>query len=137
MSYQPETPILAQGPKAWGLKWVEDWYGTWYEKCHNIRDRPFNLQGGEGGWGCYGFLFRLEIFFRTARESEYFLFLWCEARNFCSEFNIRLPYQSSTHLSPQAFGPWANMGVSGWYDMYYEKCHIIIYKYYSRLYHSL
>jgi hypothetical protein len=38
-----------------------------------------------------------------------------------------MPYQPSTHISPLAFGPWANMGVSGWYDMWYEKCHIRIY----------
>ena len=36
MSYQPESPILAQGPKARGVIWVEGWYGMWYEKCHII-----------------------------------------------------------------------------------------------------
>jgi hypothetical protein len=36
MSYQPETPILAQGPETRGLIWVEGWYGMWYEKCHII-----------------------------------------------------------------------------------------------------
>jgi hypothetical protein len=45
-----------------------------------MRGRPFNLQGG------YGFLFRSEIFFRTARELEYLLFL----SRFFPEFNIRL-----------------------------------------------
>ena len=30
--YQPVTPISA----AQGLKWVEGWYGVWYEKCHII-----------------------------------------------------------------------------------------------------
>jgi hypothetical protein len=24
---------------------------------------------------------------------------------------------------------WANKGVSGWYDMWYEKCHVMIYNY--------
>ena len=43
-----------------------------------VRDRPFNLKGGEGGG--YGFLFRSEIFFRTTQELEYFF----------PEFNIRL-----------------------------------------------
>ena len=36
------------------------------------------------------------------------------------------------HINPRsilALGRWANMGLSGWYDMWYEKCHIIIYKY--------
>jgi hypothetical protein len=36
MSYQPETPILAQGPNPRGLIWVEGWCGMWYEKCHII-----------------------------------------------------------------------------------------------------
>ena len=35
-----------------------------------IRDRPFNLQGEEGG--DYGFLFRSDFFLRTTRELEYF-----------------------------------------------------------------
>ena len=41
-------------------------------------DRPFNLQGGGGG---YGFLFRSEL--------EYF-FLSRKARNFFPKLNIRL-----------------------------------------------
>ena len=36
MSYQPEMPILAQGPNVRRLIWVEGWYGMWYEKCHII-----------------------------------------------------------------------------------------------------
>ena len=32
MSNQPETPILAQGPKARGIISVEGLYGMWYEK---------------------------------------------------------------------------------------------------------
>jgi hypothetical protein len=44
-------------------------------------------------------------------------------------FSYHRPYQPSTHISTRAFGPWANMGVSGWYDMWYEKWHIIIYYY--------
>jgi hypothetical protein len=51
-----------------------------------IRDRPFNLQEGEG----YGILFRSEIFFRTTQEFEHYLLLKREARNFSPEFNIRL-----------------------------------------------
>ena len=39
-----------------------------------------------------------------------------------------MPYQPSTHISP-----WANMDVSGWYAMWYEKCHIIIYNYFVAL----
>ena len=52
----------------------------------SIRDRPFNLKGEEGG---YGFLFRSEFFFLTARVRIYF-FLLHEARIFFPEFNIRL-----------------------------------------------
>jgi hypothetical protein len=36
-----------------------------------VRDRPFNLKGGGGG---YGFLFRSEFFFWTTQELEYFFF---------------------------------------------------------------
>ena len=52
-----------------------------------IRDRPFNLKGGGGG---YGFLFRSEFFFRTTQELEYLFLLSCEAQIFFLEFNIRL-----------------------------------------------
>jgi hypothetical protein len=52
-----------------------------------IRDRPFNLKGGGGG---YGFLFRSELFFRTTQELEYLFFLSRQARIFFPEFNIRL-----------------------------------------------
>jgi hypothetical protein len=38
----------------------------------------------------YGFLFRSEIFFRTARELEYLFFLSRKARKKFPEFNIRL-----------------------------------------------
>jgi len=31
--------------------------------------------------------------------------------------SYHMPYQPSTHISPRAFGPWANMDVSGWYDI--------------------
>ena len=62
----------------------------WIMQHHNIsiliRDRPFNLQEGEG----YGILFRSEIFFRTTRELEHLFFLSSKARNFFPEFNIRL-----------------------------------------------
>jgi hypothetical protein len=51
-----------------------------------LRDRPFNLKRGGGG---YGFLFRSEFFFRTTQELEYF-FLPCKAQFFFPEFNIRL-----------------------------------------------
>ena len=49
-----------------------------------VRDRPFNLQGGG-----YGFSFRSKFFFRTTRKLEFF-FLLGKARNFFPEFNIRL-----------------------------------------------
>ena len=32
--YQLETTISAWGPKAWGLIWVEGWYGVRYENSH-------------------------------------------------------------------------------------------------------
>jgi hypothetical protein len=49
----------------------------------DIRDRPFNLKGGGGG---YGFLLRSEIFFWTTQELEYLFF--CRAkRNFFSPIN--------------------------------------------------
>jgi hypothetical protein len=51
----------------------------------DIRNRPFNLQGGG-----YGFLFRSEFLFRTIRELEYLFFLSRKARNFLPESNIRL-----------------------------------------------
>ena len=51
----------------------------------DIRDRPFNLKGGG-----YGFLFRSEFFFRTARELEFFLLRSRKVRIFFPEFNIRL-----------------------------------------------
>jgi hypothetical protein len=44
-----------------------------------FRDRPFNLQGGGGD---YGFLFRLEQFFRTAQELEYLFFLSRKAQKY-------------------------------------------------------
>jgi hypothetical protein len=42
ITYQPETAILAQGPKARGLIWVEGWYSMWYEKCHIITYLSYN-----------------------------------------------------------------------------------------------
>ena len=42
-------------------------------RLYSLRDRPFNLKGGEGGG--YGFLFRSEFFFRTTQELEYLFFL--------------------------------------------------------------
>jgi hypothetical protein len=50
-----------------------------YRTISLIRDRPFNLKGG---WGGYGFLFRSEFFFRTTQEIEYLFFLSRKARNF-------------------------------------------------------
>ena len=52
-----------------------------------IRDRPFNLHGGGGG---YGFLLCSEICFRTTRELEYLFFLSHKAKFVFPEFNIRL-----------------------------------------------
>ena len=57
------------------------------EKYNAVRDRPFNLKGGMGG---YGFLFRSEFCFRTTQEVEYYFFLSRKARFFFPEFNIRL-----------------------------------------------
>ena len=51
----------------------------------SLRDRPFNLKGGD-----YGFLFRSEFFFRTTQELEYLFLLLRKARNFVPQFNIRL-----------------------------------------------
>ena len=42
-------------------------------------------------------------------------------------------FHITCHINPRpilATGPSTNIGVSSWYDMWYEKCHIIIYKYY-------
>ena len=52
---------------------------------NNVRDRPFNLQGEEGG---YGFLFRSEFFFRTTRELEYLFFYFSQ--------NLTLGYMTKT-----------------------------------------
>ena len=52
-----------------------------------VRDRPFNLKGGGGG---YGYLFRSEFFFRTTQELEYFFYLLRKARFFFLEFNIKI-----------------------------------------------
>ena len=38
-------------------------------------------------------------------------------------------FHITCHISPRDEVPRANMGVSGWYDMWYEKCHILIYNY--------
>ena len=57
----------------------------------DIRDRPFNLKGGGGG---YGFLFRSEFFFRTTRELEYVFFLSRKARNVFQ--NLTLGYITQT-----------------------------------------
>jgi hypothetical protein len=49
----------------WNIHWKHisiilfSWLGYY------IKDRPFNLKGGEGG---YGFLFRSEFFFRITQE---------------------------------------------------------------------
>ena len=47
-----------------------------------------------------------------------------------SHFSYHMTYKPSTNIIPQTFGPWANMGFSGWYDMWYKKCHMITYNYY-------
>ena len=52
-----------------------------------IRDRPFNLKEGGGG---YVFLLRSEFFFRTTQELEYIIIIVAQSANFFSEFNIRL-----------------------------------------------
>jgi hypothetical protein len=38
------------------------------------------------------------------------------------------------HVSPMAFGPLANMGVSGWYKVWYENCYILISYHYLQKY---
>ena len=55
-------------------------------KLKDVRDRPFNLQGGGG----YDVFFVQKFFFRTTQELEYSYFLSRKARNFFPEFNIRL-----------------------------------------------
>ena len=65
--------------------------------------------------------------------------IWLIGYHMIWYFSDHMPYQPSTHISPQAFDlwTWANMGVSGWYDMWYEKCHIIIYNYVNLIFISL
>ena len=57
-----------------------------------VRDRPFNLKGGDG------YLFRSEFFFPTTQELEYYYFLLCKSRIFFPEFNIRLYDKNSTKI---------------------------------------
>ena len=61
--------------------------GSMWHMSVRIRDRPFNLKGGGGG---YGFLFRSEFCFRTTQELEYLFFLSRGAQIFFQEFNSRL-----------------------------------------------
>jgi hypothetical protein len=56
---------------------------NYYQMPRSISSKLF-VRGG------YGFLFRSENLFRTKQELEYLLFLSGKARNFVSEFNIRL-----------------------------------------------
>ena len=42
------------------------------------------------------------------------------------QFSYHTQYQPSTHIRPRTFCPWADMGGSGWYGVWYENCHIII-----------
>ena len=60
-----------------------------YQKLERriLRERPFNLKGGGGG---YGFLLRSEFFFRTSQELEYLFLLSRKVRNSFPELNIRL-----------------------------------------------
>ena len=68
---------------------------TWYLQTFPLlRDRPFNLKGGGGGGGCYGFLFRSEIFLRTTRELEYFFF--CRAKREIFFHKPTLGYMTKT-----------------------------------------
>jgi hypothetical protein len=55
----------------------------------DLRDRPFNLQGGG-----YGYLFPSEFFFRTPRELEYFYF--CRAKREFFFQNVTLGYMTKT-----------------------------------------
>ena len=55
-----------------------------------LRDRPFNLKGGEG----YGFLFRSEFFFRATQELEFYFF--CRARREFFFQNLSLGYMTKT-----------------------------------------
>ena len=81
-----------------------------------IRDRPFNLKGG-----CYGFLFRSEICFRTTQELEYLFFLSHKAQfffqnstlgymtkilnqiSFFSSAKIRIFFLFSRYVIPRCF----------------------------------
>ena len=56
-----------------------------------LRDRPFNLKGGGGG---YGFLFRSEFFFRTTQELEYLFFMSRKREIFFQ--NLILGYMTKT-----------------------------------------
>jgi hypothetical protein len=65
----------------------------------------------------------LRVFFRQFCN-------FAEFRHHTTKFIFaNMLYQPSTHISPRTFGPWANMGIAGWSDMWYEKWHIIIYNY--------
>jgi hypothetical protein len=37
--------------------------------------------------------------------------------NYIVNYSTTSLSQPSTHIRPRAFGPWVNMGVSGWYDI--------------------
>ena len=65
-----------------------------------FRDRPFNLQGGD-----YGFLFRLEQFFRTAQELEYLFFLSRKAQKYFFQQHWESEYffRKKKHNPPPPF----------------------------------
>jgi hypothetical protein len=52
----------------------------------------------------------------------------CDKQIITWHFPCQPWYHPSTHISPQLL-PWADMGVSGWYQGRYGKCHVIIYIY--------
>ena len=60
-----------------------------------IRDRQFNLKGGG-----YGFLFRLEFFFRTTQDLEYLFFCRVKREHFLQD--LTLGYITMT-LNPISF----------------------------------
>ena len=76
MGFGLRFPIFGH---AW-CSYVGHAFSCWYF----LRDRPFNLQGKAMGF------FRLEFFFQTTQELEYYFFLSRKARIFFPEFNIRL-----------------------------------------------
>ena len=66
-----------------------------------VRERPFNLKGGGGG---YGFLFRSEFFFGQHKSKNIYFFGRAKRNFFFPEFNIRL-YDKNSESDYYFFPP--------------------------------